>query len=285
MQCRIYAINLWNKLCNKFAIRLKKFIRNVHLLGVHFLLIKIKHMLKIHSVETFGTHDWPGIRLVVFVQWCMFKCLYCHNPDTIPLTWWRMMSVEEVVAIVEKEKVYFQNNGWITISGGECLLQAKELIPLFQELKKRWIHTCLDTNGFILNDDVKKLLEYTDLVMPDIKQMDNEKHIKLTWQSNESVFKFIEYLEEKWNKFWIRHVLVPWLTNDAKHLNALWKYVSKFKNMERFEILPYNVLWKHKRKELWWKYELESIDFPTDKELKDTEKILRKYVNNLVVRN
>jgi len=242
-------------------------------------------MLKVHSIETFGTHDWPGIRLVIFVQWCMFRCLYCHNPDTIPLSGGNEMSLEDLLNAVEKEKAYFENSGWITISGGECLLQAKDLIPLFKELKKRWIHTCLDTNWFVLNDDVKELLKYTDLVMPDIKQMDEDKHIKLTGQSNQSVFKFIEYLEEIWMKFWVRHVLVPWYTNDAEHLNALWKYVSKFKHMERLEILPYNVLWKHKWKELWLKYELEEVDYPTDQELKDAEKILKKYVKNLIIRN
>ena len=241
-------------------------------------------MLKVHSIETFGTHDGPGIRLVIFVQGCQFRCLYCHNPDTIPLTWWKLRSVDEIVKIVEKEKVYFGKDWWITISGGECLLQAKELIPLFQELQKRWIHKALDTNWFILNDDVKKLLKFTDLTIPDIKHMDSDFHRKLTWLPNEPVLKFIEYLEETWEKFRVRHVLVPWWTNDAKHLNKLWKYVSKFKNMERLEILPYNVLWLHKRKALGWKYELEGVEPPTDKELEKAKKILSKYTDKLIIR-
>lgn len=242
-------------------------------------------MLKLHSIETFWTNEWPWIRTIIFLQWCKLKCLYCHNPDTISAKWWKETTNEEILKIVEKDKIYFGKKWWITVSWWEPLLQAKDLIPLFKELKHRWFNTTIDTNGFILNDDVKELLNYTDLVLLDIKHMDSDKHKILTWVDNENIFKFADYLKNINKNFWVRHVLVPSYTNDEKHINSLWKYLQNFNSLERLEILPYHTLWKYKWKELWMKYGLEWIKPPTKENIEQTKQILQKYIKNIFVRS
>lgn len=241
-------------------------------------------MLKIHSIETFWAHEWPGIRTVFFLQWCKFKCLYCHNPDTISAKWWKEISDTELLEIVEKNKIYFGKKWWVTVSGWEPLLQAKELISLFKKLKIGWFNTTIDTNWDILNDDVKELLKYSDLILLDIKHLDDEKHKILTWVSNKNVFKFLDYLENNNIKFRIRHVLVPTYTDDEEHIEALGKYLKDYKNLERLEILPYHTMWVFKWKELWMKYWLEWIEQPTKESIEKTVNILKKYIENVYVR-
>lgn len=241
-------------------------------------------MLKIHSIETFWAHEWPGIRTVFFLQWCEFKCLYCHNPDTIAMKWWKEMSDEEILDIVERNKIYFGKKWWVTASGWEPTLQAKWLISVFKELQNRWINTTLDTNGFVLNNDVKKLLKYTDLVLLDIKHFDDEKHKILTSQSNKNTLKFLDYLEENNKKYWIRHVLVPWYTDYEKHIEDLWKHLEKYKNLERLEILPYHTMWVYKWNELWMKYWLEWVEQPSRENIEKCVGILKKYIENVYVR-
>ena len=241
-------------------------------------------MLKVHSTETFGTQDWPGIRFLVFLQWCNFRCIYCQNPDTRSLSGWKEMSDEELIAMIEKEEWYFWDKWWVTVSGWEPLLQTKGLISFFTKLKKLWIHTALDTNASILNDDVKKLLEVTDLVLPDIKQMNNARHERITWNSNEEVLKFIEYLESIWKQFRVRYVLVPGYTNQLEYIENLGKYLGKFKFLQRLEILPYHTLGKYKRESLGRDYEIEDVKLPSKEELVKTKVILDKYVKNVYIR-
>ena len=241
-------------------------------------------MIKLHSIETFWAHEWPGIRTVFFLQWCKFKCLYCHNPDTISAKWWKEVNNEYLLEIVEKNKIYFGKKWWVTISGWEPLLQAKKLISLFKELKNRWFNTTIDTNWAIFNDDVKELLKYTDLVLLDIKHLDDEKHKLLTNQSNKNTLNFLDYLENNNKKFWIRHVLVPTYTDDEEHIKSLWKYLERYKNLERLEILPYHTMWVYKWKELWMKYGLENIEQPTKENIEKTKNILQKYIKNVFVR-
>lgn len=241
-------------------------------------------MLKVHSTETFGTQDWPGIRFLVFLQWCNFRCIYCQNPDTRNHGGGKEMSDEELIAMIEKEEVYFWEKWWVTVSGGEPLLQAKWLTQFFGKLKKLWIHTALDTNASILNDEVKKLLEVTDLVLPDIKHINNARHEKITWNSNEEVLKFINYLEEIWKPFRVRYVLVPGYTNQLEYLNQIGKYLKEFKSLQRLEILPYHTLWKYKREELGRDYEIEDVKLPSKEELNRVKDILDKYVKNVYVR-
>lgn len=241
-------------------------------------------MLRVHSTETFGTQDWPWIRFLVFLQWCNFRCIYCQNPDTRNHSGWTEMSDEGLISIIEKEEVYFWEKWWVTVSWWEPLLQTKWLISFFTKLKKLWIHTALDTNASILNDDVKKLLEVTDLVLPDIKHINNARHEKISGNSNEEVLKFINYLEEIWKQFWIRYVLVPGYTDQLEYLNNMGKYLSKFKYLKRIEILPYHTLWKYKRESLGRDYEIEDVKLPTKEELNKVKDVLDKYVRNVYVR-
>ena len=242
-------------------------------------------MLKIHSIETFWTHEWPWIRFILFLQWCNFSCLYCHNADTIPLSKkWKKIKLEEVFKKIENSKIYFGKKGWITISGWECLLQAKELIPFLKELKKRWFNIVIDTNWSILNDDVKILLNYVDLVLLDIKQIDDKKHQELTWKSNKKVLEFVRYLEKINKKFWIRYVLVPWYTDNKKNIEKMWEFLKDFKNLEKIEILPYHTLWVFKWQEIWIEYKLKWALPPSDESKKEIKKILEKYVENVFVR-
>lgn len=241
-------------------------------------------MLKVHSTETFGTQDWPWIRFLVFLQWCNFRCIYCQNPDTRNHGGWIEMSDEELIAMIEKEEWYFWEKWWVTVSGWEPLLQTKGLISFFTKLKKLWIHTALDTNASILNDDVKKLLEVTDLVLPDIKHINNARHEKITGNSNEEVLKFINYLEEIWKQFRIRYVLVPGYTDQLEYLDKMGKYLTNFKYLQRLEILPYHRLWKYKRDELGRDYEIEDVKLPTKEELNKVKEVLDKYVKNVYVR-
>ncbi len=241
-------------------------------------------MIKLHSIETFWAHEWPGLRIVFFTQWCLMKCLYCHNPDTIKMDGWTEYSPEELLEKAYKSKPYFWSKWWVTMSGWECLLQARDLIPFFKLLKEHWFHTCLDTNGFILNDDVKELLEYTDLVLLDIKHFYEDEHKKLTWVSNTPIFSFAKYLDEIQKTIWIRHVLVPNFTDNEKHLEDLWAYFKNFKTLERLEILPYHTLWVHKWRELWMNYELEDTIPPSVWELLKAKEILEKNIKNVFIR-
>lgn len=241
-------------------------------------------MLNLHSIETFWAHEWPGIRTVFFLQWCKFKCLYCHNPDTISSKWWKDITKEEILGIIERNKIYFGKKWWVTFSGWEPLLQAKELIEIFKELKILWYNTCIDTNGYTFNDEVVELLKYTDLLLLDIKHLNDEKHKILTGVSNKNTLKFLDYLEKNNKKFWIRHVLVPNYTDDEAHIESLWKYLEKYKTLERLEILPYHTMWVYKWKELWMKYWLEGIKSPSRENIEKTVSILKKYIENVYVR-
>ena len=149
-------------------------------------------MLRVHSVETFGTHDGPGLRLVMFLQGCNFRCLYCHNPDLLDRDGGKLMKRIDLIRLAEKQKDYFGENGGVTVSGGEPTLQANELVKLFKSLKRRGISTVLDTNGSIISNKVKELYKYTDLVLLDVKHINKEQHIKLTGASNENVLKIIK---------------------------------------------------------------------------------------------
>ena len=196
-------------------------------------------MLKVHSIESFGTHEWPWIRFVLFLQWCMFKCLYCHNPDTIAMSGWKEISTNDIVSQVINMKSYF-NHGkwWFTVSWWEPLLQAKDLIPLFELLKKEWINIAVDTNGFPWNDDVKKAVDLADLFLVDIKHINNDWHKKLTGQSNDNTLRFIYYLESQNKAMWIRVVLVPWWSDQLENLEEIGKRYWWYKSIERIEILP-----------------------------------------------
>jgi len=240
--------------------------------------------MRIHSIETFGTHEGPGIRLVVFLQGCNLCCAYCHNPDTINLKGGREMSVSEIMTLLTEQKPYFSNGGGLTISGGEPTLQAAELIKLFTEVKKAGYNTALDTNGTILTADVKKLLSLTDLALIDLKHIDSTWHQKLTGQGNETVLKTIEFREDSQQVFWIRYVLVTGWTDQVKYLEQLAKYLSQFKYLERLEILPYHNLGVHKYKELGLEYRLKDVTPATIQDVERAADIFKKYLPAEIVR-
>jgi len=241
-------------------------------------------MLPIHSIETFWAHEWPWIRLVIFTQWCNFRCRYCENPDTIPYKATKFIDTPEIIELIKKEIPYFGQEWWITFSGWEPTIHAKKLIPICQEIKKLWVHITLDTNWSILNDDVKELLRYIDLVLPDIKHLNNLKHKWLTGKHNNPTIKFIKYLETIKKHFWVRHVLVPRYTNYTRHLKRLGRFLKKLKYLDRLEILPYHELWKHKRKELWRPYTLEDIKPDNRENVEKAKKILEKYIAKVIIR-
>ena len=231
---------------------------------------------RIHSFETFGTVDGPGIRFVLFMQGCPLKCKYCHNRDTWDTSGGQEYTVSKIVKQIMHSKTYIDaSNGGVTVSGGEPLLQAKFVTELFKELKKLNIHTCLDTAGSLpINDEIKELLNYTDLVLLDIKHIDNDKCINLTGLSNANELNFAKYLSDNEIHMWIRQVLVPTITDNESDLKKLKEFISTLKTVDKVEILPYHNLGKYKWDELGEKYELEDIKPPTLEEFERAKKIL-----------
>jgi pyruvate formate lyase activating enzyme len=219
----------------------------------------------IHSTESFGSVDGPGVRFVVFMQGCPMRCLYCHNPDTWALNTGNQMSVDEILMAYEKNKPFYKNGG-LTVSGGEPLMQIDFVIELFEAAKAKDIHTCLDTSGITYNEDnaelltkFNRLIAVTDLVMLDIKHINLEEHIKLTKQSNNSILKFAKYLERQNADLWIRHVVVPTITDDEKYLFELGYFIGGLSNLKALDVLPYHTMGTVKYKELGMDYPLKDI--------------------------
>ena len=187
----------------------------------------LRYYAKVHSIETFGAVDGPGIRFVLFLQGCHLQCKYCHNRDTWNMEEGKYQSVDEIYETILKYKNYITPNGGVTVSGGEPLLQVKFLIELFTKLKKKKIHTCIDTSGMVsLTDDIKKLLTLTDLVLLDIKHINSEKCKDLVGFDNKLELNFAKYLSDNHIPIWIRQVLVPGVTDDEKDLQTLKKFIS-----------------------------------------------------------
>lgn len=232
---------------------------------------------RIHSFESFGTVDGPGIRFVIFMQGCPLKCKYCHNRDTWNFNGSVEYAIEPVIEKVMRSKPYFDHsNGGVTVSGGEPLGQAEFVLELFKELKKRNIHTALDTAGsYKITPVIEELLSYTDLVLLDIKHIDNEKCIELTGQSNENEINFAKYLSDKNIPVWIRQVLVPGITNDENDLRKLREFLDTLTNVQKVEILPYHNLGKFKWEKLEQEYPLKNVPAPSQEEIDIAKKILR----------
>ncbi len=230
---------------------------------------------RIHSFESFGTLDGPGIRFVVFMQGCPLRCIYCHNRDTWDPAGGKEYTPEEVFNEVKKYVNYFKfSGGGITVTGGEPTLQAEFVAELFKKCKDAGIHTALDTSGFVDVDKVKELLEYTDLVLLDIKHAIKEKHKLITGVSNEKIIKFARYLLEKNIPVWIRYVLVPGFTDAPEDLESAAAVISGLKNVQKVEVLPYHCLGAYKWTKLGEKYSLEGMREPTPEEVARALKIL-----------
>ena len=231
----------------------------------------------IHSFESFGTKDGPGIRFVLFLQGCPLRCLYCHNVDTWDLKDKKyMFTPEETMHEIKKVRGFIKSGG-VTVSGGEPLMQPEYILELFKLCKEDGLHTAIDTSGYLLNDRIKEVLEYTDLVLLDIKQIDPEKYKALTSVSLKPTLDFLKYLSEINKPVWLRYVLVPGYTDNEKDLEAWAKFVSSFKNVERVDILPFHQMGGHKWKEVNKIYQLENVLAPTNEEVKKAEEIFRSY--------
>lgn len=222
---------------------------------------------RIHSLETFGTVDGPGIRFVLFLQGCALQCAYCHNPDTWDTSgagW--TATVDEIVAEIEPYVDYYRNSGGgITVSGGEPTLQAPFVAALFREAKRRFgLHTALDTSGFCDASHAEALLDVTDLVLLDVKLMDPKGHVSLTGRSNERILAFAEALSERGTPTWIRRVVVPGLTDGAEDMRALGSFVRKLSNVRKVELLPYHRYGIPKWEQLGRNYPLEGVREATD---------------------
>ncbi len=241
-------------------------------------------MIRINSIETFGTHEGPGIRLVVFTQGCLLRCAYCHNPETQALTGGTLMKPAEILRLLKQQKTYFKGKmgGGLTVSGGEPTLQAKELIPLFRACRKIGIHTALDTNGAIDTPVVKTLYDLTDLVLLDIKHIDNEKHLRLTKASNQKPLEWPAYREASGKPFWIRYVLVPGWTNDTEDLKRFAEHFRDYKHLERVEILPYHTMAAEKYRQLGQPNPLEGVAPPTQEDIHHAADIFRKQLGDRV---
>ncbi|MBR3970825.1 MAG: pyruvate formate lyase-activating protein [Ruminococcus sp.] len=213
----------------------------------------------IHSTESFGTVDGPGIRFVVFFQGCPIRCQYCHNPDTWEFGKGREVTVNELMAEYDTCKEFLKSGG-ITATGGEPLSQPDFLLELFKEAKSKGIHTCLDTSGAVYNpnntEKIDEILKYTDLVMLDIKHIDSDFHKSLTGVGNENILLFAEHLRDINIPVWIRRVVVPNLTDDEQELFRLGEFLSTLTNLKALDVLPYHDMAKEKYKKLGIEYPL-----------------------------
>lgn len=234
----------------------------------------------VHSLESFGSVDGPGVRFVVFLQGCALRCKYCHNPETWAAEGGEEWTVEKLFQRVYRYRNYWGKKGGITVSGGEALLQIDFVIELFTLAKEKGVNTCLDTSGNPFTREepfyskFEKLMEVTDLFMLDIKEIDEEEHKKLTGQTNANILDMARCLSEHGKKMWIRHVLVPGITDDEGQLTRLRAFIDTLDTVERVEVLPYHTLGVFKWKELGIPYKLEDVDPPSQESVARAKEIL-----------
>jgi pyruvate formate lyase activating enzyme len=241
-------------------------------------------ILRIHSLETFGTHDSPGIRLVVFVQGCQFRCLYCQNPDSIGIHAGTLVTIDELVTKALKQKTYFGKVGGVTVSGGEPLLQRAKLIHFFDRLQEKGINTCLDLNGRVLDHHTKELLERTDLLLLDVKHINQDWHKKLTSLSNTTTLKIAEHRESTGKPMWLRYVFVPGWTDQEEYLHEWAKHFSDYNTIQRVEIIPFHQLGKHKWELMQMTYALAGTPSPTTEALEKAKAIFSLYLDNVKIK-
>ncbi|MGN0497957.1 MAG: pyruvate formate-lyase-activating protein [Acutalibacteraceae bacterium] len=234
----------------------------------------------IHSTESFGSVDGPGVRFIVFMQGCNMRCKYCHNPDTWDKSGGREVTADEIIKVALRYRTYWGKKGGITISGGEPLLQMDFLIELCKKCKEQGISTVIDTAGKPFTREepffskFNELLKYTDLIMLDLKHIDSKDHKDLTGFDNENILDLAQYLSEKNEPVWIRHVLVPGINDDDFSLNKLHKFIKTLKNVQRVEILPYHNLGEFKYEDLGIKYPLAGLRSPSKESIANAQRLL-----------
>lgn len=241
--------------------------------------------VRIHSIETMGLVDGPGIRVVVFMQGCALRCAYCHNPDTWDEKGGYEISSQELLDKVKRYKGFFKSSGGgVTLSGGDPLLQPEFVAEFFRLCREEGIHTALDTSGFG-HGGYDEVLKYTDLVILDVKHVDNIGYKSLTGRSMKGLYEFLNSVDKMGNKLWIRHVVVPGITDDEDHIARLGQFVSTIKNVEKVELLPYHVHGVYKYKELGIKYRLEGVPPMDDEKLEGLYALLHEAVRENSVIN
>lgn len=236
----------------------------------------------IHSTESFGSVDGPGVRYVIFTAGCAMRCQFCHNPDTWHMKTGTPQEADDLIKKALRYRSYWGSEGGITVSGGEPLLQIDFLVELFRLAKKNGIHTTLDTSGNPFTREepffgkFQELMQYTDLILLDIKHIDEKEHIRLTGHTNKNILDLADYLSEINKPVWIRHVLVPERSDKDEYLIRLRAFLDTLKNIARVEVLPYHTLGEYKWKELGYEYPLTGIEPPTKERIENAEKILQK---------
>ena len=235
----------------------------------------------IHSIETFGSVDGPGIRFLIFLKGCNLRCKYCHNADTWDPNSDDMRTAQELLDMADRYKGYWGDEGGITVSGGEPLLQIDFLLELFKLAKERGINTCIDTalQPFTREEPFfskfKELMEYTDLLLVDIKHINRDEHIELTGLPNDNIQDGMQYLSEIGKPIWIRHVLVTGITDNDEYLRETRRFIEKLSNVKKIEVLPYHSLGEHKFEALGIPYKLKGLESPSKDRVENATAILR----------
>lgn len=234
----------------------------------------------IHSLESFGSVDGPGVRYIIFTTGCAMRCQFCHNPDTWIMSKGTEYTADELLSKAVKYRSYWGKEGGITVSGGEPLLQIDFLIELFEKAKEMGIHTTLDTSGNPFTREepyfskFERLMKSTDLILLDIKHIDDEQHKILTGQSNKNILDLARYLSDINKPVWIRHVLVPERNDKDEYLIRLREFIDTLQSVQKVEVLPYHTLGVYKWQELGYEYKLEGIEPPTKERVDNARKIL-----------
>ena len=234
----------------------------------------------IHSIESFGSIDGPGIRYLIFLQGCSMRCQFCHNPDSWKTGAGEKMTTEELLDKAERFRTYWGDKGGITVSGGEALLQIDFLVQLFEEAHRRGINTCLDTSAQLFSrtgvffEKFERLMKVTDTILLDIKHIDDEEHRKLTKHSNRNILDCARYLSEIHKCVWIRHVLIPGITDKDEYLERLRDFLKTLDNVERIDVLPYHTMGIYKYEKLGIDYPLKDVDPPSAERIENARRIL-----------
>lgn len=234
----------------------------------------------VHSLESFGSVDGPGVRYIIFLTGCAMRCQFCHNPDTWDMKKGTLYTTDELLEKAMKYRSYWKNDGGITVSGGEPLLQIDFLTELFRKAKANGIHTTLDTSGNPFTREepffskFNELMKYTDLVMLDIKHIDDEQHKILTGCTNKNILDLARYLSDIKKPVWIRHVLVPERSDYDEYLIKLDEFIQLLDNVQKVEVLPYHTLGAYKWDELGYEYKLKGIDPPSVERVENANKLL-----------
>lgn len=245
---------------------------------------KDDNCLRIHSLETFGTHDGPGIRMVVFAQGCQFECLYCQNPDTLDINGGELIKIEELVKRAVRQKSYFGKKGGVTVSGGEPLLQSKKITQFFKLLHEQGINTCLDTNGRLNNQAAQELFDQTDILLLDVKHINDKIHRQLTGLTNKNTLSVAAYRESTGKPMWLRYVLVPGWTDQPQYLEEWAQHFADYKTVERVEIIPFHQLGAQKWEMIDKPYLLKETLPPTTESREEARTIFSKYFKNVILK-